>query len=45
MLEKHDKKISEHDTDINRAKWTLGLLGLIGVGSVRSWLKQQGWIA
>jgi hypothetical protein len=37
-------KVESHDIDIKRAKWTLSLLGMIGLGTVRSWLKQAGFI-
>jgi hypothetical protein len=43
--EKLKARVESHSTDINRAKWTLGVLGFIGIGTIRGWLKQQGWIA
>lgn len=43
MLEKHDKKIGEHDTDIKRAKWTVGLASPL-IGALALWAKSHiGW--
>jgi hypothetical protein len=44
-MEKVKAKVEEHDTDIKRAKWTLGVLGMIGLGTVKGWLKQSGIIS